>query len=237
MSASLTGIPIIFRPGGGRRIERRAGVPGCSPKSASAAGCATAVYARCTRLWIAGACFCYAGTGADRAQETLNVMMAELVRLGQGIEDAELDRLKARIKSRTDYAAGIELRAGTSIGTRWYHLGRIRPLDEVGRLDRRFKQPHHQRLSGEHPPAIYRGSPSVPSAGHAQRQKLSCPPGARKIIGLWHTSCYFRFFAIGILAKTGVLRLVCLAMFELLESVSVRCLKGFQTPLRGHAWR
>src|SRR5262249_16691521 len=42
---------------------------------------------------------CYAGTTSERAQETFDVTYAELVRLAQGIEQAELDRLKARIKS------------------------------------------------------------------------------------------------------------------------------------------
>ena len=39
------------------------------------------------------------GTTAERAQETLDVTLHELVRLRQGIEQNELDRLKARIKS------------------------------------------------------------------------------------------------------------------------------------------
>ena len=43
--------------------------------------------------------FCYAGTGADRAQQTLDVTLAELTRLAQGIEEHEIERLKARIKS------------------------------------------------------------------------------------------------------------------------------------------
>ena len=42
---------------------------------------------------------CYAGTTAERAQETLDVTVGELRRLGSGIEQSELDRLKARIKS------------------------------------------------------------------------------------------------------------------------------------------
>ena len=41
----------------------------------------------------------YAGTSADRAQETLDVMLAELVRLGEGIDESELRRLKARVRS------------------------------------------------------------------------------------------------------------------------------------------
>ena len=42
---------------------------------------------------------CYAGTTAQRAQETLDVTVVELLRLGKGIEQSELNRLKARIKS------------------------------------------------------------------------------------------------------------------------------------------
>ena len=42
---------------------------------------------------------CYAGTTAERAQETLDVTIGELERLGKGIEQSELGRLKARIKS------------------------------------------------------------------------------------------------------------------------------------------
>ena len=42
---------------------------------------------------------CYAGTTAERAQETLDVTVGELRRLGKGIEQGELNRLKARIKS------------------------------------------------------------------------------------------------------------------------------------------
>ena len=42
---------------------------------------------------------CYAGTSADRAQETLDVTVAELNRLAKGILPDELARLKARVKS------------------------------------------------------------------------------------------------------------------------------------------
>ncbi len=41
----------------------------------------------------------YAGTGAARAQETLDVTFAELNRLKDGITDDEIDRVKAGLKS------------------------------------------------------------------------------------------------------------------------------------------
>ncbi len=43
------------------------------------------------------AVICYAGSAADRAQETLDVILQELQRLPQGIEVQELDRLKASV--------------------------------------------------------------------------------------------------------------------------------------------
>ena len=72
-------------------------------------GLCYSVYATHHTLRDRGSVFCYAGTSAERAQETLDVTLGELVRLADGIEPSELDRLKARIKSGADHAAGIEL--------------------------------------------------------------------------------------------------------------------------------
>ena len=62
-------------------------------------GLCYSVYASYHTLRDRGGVFCYAGTSAERRQETLDVTLGELVRLAQGIEEHELDRLKARIKS------------------------------------------------------------------------------------------------------------------------------------------
>jgi predicted Zn-dependent peptidase len=77
---------------------------------------------------------CYAGTTAERAQETLDVTVAELRRLGNGIEQSELDRLKARIKSSLIMQQESTSARSGALGRDWYHLGRARSLDEVGRL-------------------------------------------------------------------------------------------------------
>jgi predicted Zn-dependent peptidase len=78
--------------------------------------------------------FCYAGTTAERAQETLDVTFAELQRLGEGIKSSELERLKARIKSSLIMQQESTNARSGSIARDWFHLGRIRTLEEVGRL-------------------------------------------------------------------------------------------------------
>jgi len=50
-------------------------------------GLCYSVYATLHTLRDRAAVFCYAGTGAERAQETLDVTLAELTRLSQGIEE------------------------------------------------------------------------------------------------------------------------------------------------------
>jgi predicted Zn-dependent peptidase len=77
---------------------------------------------------------CYAGTTALRAQETLNVTVRELLRLGEGIEQSELDRLKARIKSALIMQQESTSARSGALARDWYHLGRARTLDEVSAL-------------------------------------------------------------------------------------------------------
>jgi predicted Zn-dependent peptidase len=77
---------------------------------------------------------CYAGTTAERAQETLDVTIQELNRLGSGIEQSELDRLKARIKSSLIMQQESTSARSGALARDWYHLGRARTLDEVGAL-------------------------------------------------------------------------------------------------------
>lgn len=77
---------------------------------------------------------CYAGTTAERAQETLDVTVGELQRLGKGIEPSELNRLKARIKSSLIMQQESTSARSGALGRDWYHLGRARSLDEVGQI-------------------------------------------------------------------------------------------------------
>ncbi len=77
---------------------------------------------------------CYAGTTAERAQETLDVTFAEIVKLGEGVLENELGRLKARIKSGLIMQQESTSARSGSIARDWYHLQRVRSLEEVGRL-------------------------------------------------------------------------------------------------------
>jgi predicted Zn-dependent peptidase len=73
----------------------------------------------------------YAGTGADRAQQTLDVTVHELRRLKDGVEDDEIDRVKAGLKSSLIMQEeSTSARAG-AIATDWYLLGRVRSFDEI----------------------------------------------------------------------------------------------------------
>jgi predicted Zn-dependent peptidase len=74
---------------------------------------------------------CYAGTTAERAQETLDVTLQELVKLGEGIGEDELARCKARAKSSLIMQQESTLARSSSIAWDWYHLGRVMTLAEI----------------------------------------------------------------------------------------------------------
>jgi predicted Zn-dependent peptidase len=73
----------------------------------------------------------YAGTRAERAQETLDVMLAEFKRLRDGVTPDEIDRVKAGLKaSLIMRQESTSARAG-AMAADWYLLGRVRSFDEV----------------------------------------------------------------------------------------------------------
>ncbi len=90
-----------------------------------------AVFASMHSLKQEASVFAYAGTSTDRAQETLDVTIAEFDRLARGIEEDELARLKALIRSSLIIEQESSRSRAASIAGDWYHLGRIRPLDEL----------------------------------------------------------------------------------------------------------
>lgn len=78
-----------------------------------------------------GTMIAYAGTRAERAQETLDVTVAELRRLADGVTADEIDRVKAGLKSSLIMQEeSTSARAG-AIATDWYYLGRVRSFDEI----------------------------------------------------------------------------------------------------------
>ena len=115
-------------------------------------GLCYSVYASSHSLRDQGSVLCYAGTSAERAQETLDVTVAELLRLPEGIESNELTRLKARIKSGLIMQQESSSSRSSSIARDWYHLGRARTLDEVGALVDALSRESINAYLADHPP-------------------------------------------------------------------------------------
>ena len=95
---------------------------------------------------------CYAGTTAQRAQETLDVTVRELLRLGEGIQQSELDRLKARIKSSLIMQQESSSARSGSIARDWAHLRFVRTMDEIAALIDGLTCQSIGKFLAEHPP-------------------------------------------------------------------------------------
>jgi predicted Zn-dependent peptidase len=94
-------------------------------------GLCYAIWASYSTFKDRGSIICYAGTTNERAQETLDVTLAELERLQKGIDADEVQRVQAGLKSSLIMQEeSTSARAG-SIASDWYYLGRIRSFDEI----------------------------------------------------------------------------------------------------------
>jgi predicted Zn-dependent peptidase len=78
------------------------------------------------------AMLCYAGTSADRAQQTLDVMLAEIDRLSTGgVALEELETMRAGLKSSLIMAQESSMSRSAALASDWYFLGRVRPIEEI----------------------------------------------------------------------------------------------------------
>jgi predicted Zn-dependent peptidase len=119
-------------------------------------GLCYSVYATCETVRDRGAVVGYAGTTTERAQETLDVLVEELLRLQEGVGEEELQRLKARIKSQLIMAQESSGARSSQIAWDWYHLNRIRSLEELSSIiDGLTCQSINQYLV-DHPPRDFR---------------------------------------------------------------------------------
>lgn len=73
----------------------------------------------------------YAGSTNERAQETLEVTLAELVRLQEGVEADEVERVQAGLKSSLIMQEESTSARARSLSSDWYYLGRVRSFDEI----------------------------------------------------------------------------------------------------------
>ncbi|MFO0951144.1 MAG: pitrilysin family protein [Isosphaeraceae bacterium] len=75
---------------------------------------------------------CYAGSAPDRAQETLDVTLAEIDRLArEGVTSEELETMRAGLKSSLIMQQESSMGRSSSLASDWFYLRRVRPLAEV----------------------------------------------------------------------------------------------------------
>ena len=95
-------------------------------------GLCYSVYASYESQRDRAAVLCYAGTSADRAQETLDVTSAEIDRLARdGVEADELETMRAGLKSSLVMQQESSMSRSGALASDWYYLGRVRSLDEI----------------------------------------------------------------------------------------------------------
>ena len=94
-------------------------------------GLCYSVYASHEGMKDRGTIVGYSGTRPERAQETLDVMLAEFNKLRDGVQQDEIDRMKAGLKtSLIMQQESTSARAG-AIARDWYYLGRVRSFEEI----------------------------------------------------------------------------------------------------------
>lgn len=95
-------------------------------------GLCYSVYASYESLKDRAAVVCYAGTSTERAQETLDVSLAEIHRLAKdGVQAEELDMMRAGLKSSLIMQQESTMSRSSSLASDWYYLGRVRPMSEI----------------------------------------------------------------------------------------------------------
>lgn len=100
-------------------------------------GLCYSVYSSYEAIRDRAAVVCYAGTSSERAQESLDVTLAEIRRLARdGVSAEELDMMRAGLKSSLIMQQESTMSRSASLASDWYLLGRVRPLREIaGALD------------------------------------------------------------------------------------------------------
>jgi predicted Zn-dependent peptidase len=100
-------------------------------------GLCYSVYATYEGQLDRAAMICHAGTSVDRAQQTLDVMLAEIERLAKGgVSLDELETMRAGLKSSLIMAQESSMSRSGYLASDWYFLGRVRPIEEIAaRLD------------------------------------------------------------------------------------------------------
>jgi len=97
------------------------------------AGLCYAVSASYNGLKDAAGIVCYAGTTADKAQQTVNIIIEQFRRLHEGLDDCELERAKIGLSSAVVFQSESTTGRADAIGNDYYMLGRVRSPEEIKR--------------------------------------------------------------------------------------------------------
>jgi predicted Zn-dependent peptidase len=92
------------------------------------------VGASCHSLRDRGTVIAYSATSTERAQQTLDSLIFELMRLSEGVQQDELDRLKAQIKSTLIMQQESSYSRSGTIAGDMYYLGRVRSIEEISSI-------------------------------------------------------------------------------------------------------
>lgn len=111
------------------------------------------VDASCHSMKDRAGVFCYAASGADTAQKTLDVMLAEIEKLRLGVYPEELAAMKARYKSSlVMQQESCGAWCGGMAGD-FFHLGRVRTKEEIQQTVDELTLEAINAYLAEHPPA------------------------------------------------------------------------------------
>jgi predicted Zn-dependent peptidase len=94
-------------------------------------GLCYSVYARHSANNSYGTLTAYVGTTPERAQESLDVLLAELARLKGTVTDDELNRAVTNLKAALVMGEESPGSRASSNATDWWLLGRVRTLQEL----------------------------------------------------------------------------------------------------------
>lgn len=99
-------------------------------------GLCYSIYASLSSTPTEGRAIVYAGTTSDRAQETLDLSLQEIVRITDDLSDDELNRCKAQAKSALIMQQESTGSRAGSLAKDWIYLHRVRSLEEIrSRID------------------------------------------------------------------------------------------------------
>ncbi len=109
------------------------------------------VSASCHSILERGSIVAYCGTTTPSAQESLDVILQEFQKLTAGVSEAELNRLRVQVRSGVIMQQeSCRSRAGGLISD-YFHLGRLRSLDEINDRIVNLKLDQVNRFLADHP--------------------------------------------------------------------------------------